>query len=168
MVYLAKADHVDLKEQLNLQLGAKGSHTVINYGARPWIRLGSTDEVHYMDIVDIDQYDAVLGTTFCMAHNVVLDMKQCKVWVDGREVPTVNPYGANDEVDRAVQNLLIDEEIRQSLDPPDERLKELRVKWMTEYDDILWPPLLELLPMREVNHSIPLIDPELKIKYHLP
>ena len=88
MVYLAKADHVDLKEQLNLQLGAKGSHTVINYGAWPWIRLGSTDEVHYMDIVDIDQYDAVLGTTFCMAHNVVLDMKQCKVWVDGREVPT--------------------------------------------------------------------------------
>ena len=88
MAYLAKADHVNLKEQLNLQLGAKGSRTVINYGARPRIRIGSVDEVYYMDVVDIDRYDAVLGTTFCMAHNVVLDMKKRKVWVDGQEVPT--------------------------------------------------------------------------------
>ena len=88
MAYLAKADRVDLKEQLNLQLGAKGSRTVINYGARPRIRIGSVDEVYYMDVVDIDRYDAVLGTTFCMAHNVVLDMKKRKVWVDGQEVPT--------------------------------------------------------------------------------
>ncbi|TFY50365.1 hypothetical protein EVJ58_g11078 [Rhodofomes roseus] len=60
LAYLAKADRVDLKEQINLQLGTKGSRTTINYGALPHIHVGPVNNVNYMDVVDIDRYDMVL------------------------------------------------------------------------------------------------------------
>ncbi|KAH9843753.1 uncharacterized protein C8Q71DRAFT_673413, partial [Rhodofomes roseus] len=87
LAYLAKADRVDLKEQINLQLGTKGSRTTINYGALPHIHVGPVNNVNYMDVVDIDRYDMVLGTTFCSKHNVVLDFRRRKVWIDGVDIP---------------------------------------------------------------------------------
>ncbi|KAH9832163.1 uncharacterized protein C8Q71DRAFT_714326 [Rhodofomes roseus] len=87
LAYLAKADRVDLKEQINLQLGTKGSRTTINYGALPRIRIGPIDGVNYMDVVDIDRYDVVLGTTFCNEHNVVLDFRKREIWIDGVAIP---------------------------------------------------------------------------------
>ena len=67
--------------------------------------------------------------------------------------------GINDEVERAMMNVLKDEEIRQTLDTEPER-RALREKWLKECEDIMRPPPLELPPFREINHSIPLIDPE--------
>ncbi|KAH9831487.1 uncharacterized protein C8Q71DRAFT_689499, partial [Rhodofomes roseus] len=87
LAFLAKADRVDLREPLNLQLGTKGSRTTINYGARPRIQVGPVNGVNYMDVVDIDQYDVVLGTTFCIKHNVVLDFRNHSIWVDGVAIP---------------------------------------------------------------------------------
>ena len=87
LAYLSKADRVDLKEQINLQLGTKGSRTTINYGALPKITVGPVNNVNYVDVVDIDRYDMVLGTTFCNAHNVVLDFRTRKIWIDGVDIP---------------------------------------------------------------------------------
>jgi hypothetical protein len=41
-------------------------------------------------------------------------------------------------------------------------------RWFTEYADILnrVPPVL--LPLREINHRIPLIDKNKQYNYHLP
>ena len=79
----------------------------------------------------------------------------------------LDPFGMNDEVERAVLNLLNDEEIRQTLDT-DPKTSVLREKWLQTCKDIMRPPPLELPPFREINHSIPLIDPKLQHKYRLP
>ncbi|TFY52055.1 hypothetical protein EVJ58_g10224, partial [Rhodofomes roseus] len=60
----------------------------------------------------------------------------------------LDPYGTNDEVDRAVRNLLIDEEIRQSL-KADPQLDALHEKWLKECEDIMRPPPPGLPPYRE-------------------
>ena len=78
-----------------------------------------------------------------------------------------NPNRPHNEVERAVRSFIKDEEIRQTLDT-DPKLSALREKWLHECEDIMKPPPLELPPFREINHSIPLIDPNLQHKYRLP
>ena len=87
LAYLAKASRVDLTEPVNLQLGTKGSRTTIHYGARPRIKIGPVNDIVYFDVIDVDRYDLILGTTFCRQHNVVLDFAKNKIWVDGIAVP---------------------------------------------------------------------------------
>ncbi|OSC99718.1 hypothetical protein PYCCODRAFT_1372543 [Trametes coccinea BRFM310] len=86
--YICKAGRIDLKEPVGLQLGTKGSRTRINFGVQASIELGPVHELHYFDVVDIDKYDAILGTVFCHQHNVVLDFGKNRITVRGHNVPT--------------------------------------------------------------------------------
>ncbi|KAL7280491.1 hypothetical protein ACG7TL_005423 [Trametes sanguinea] len=56
---------IDLKEPVGLQLGTKGSCTCINYSAQATLQVGKLKQDQYFDVVDIDKYDMILGTTFC-------------------------------------------------------------------------------------------------------
>ena len=47
-------------------------------------------------------------------------------------------------------------------------IPRLREQWLDRYSDILGPIPLELPPLREVNHHIPLIDEDIRYNYHLP
>lgn len=85
--YLCKASRIDLKEPMGLQLGTKGSRTKINFGAQASIALGNICETHYFDVVDIDKYDAILGTVFCRQYGVVLDFAKNRVVMNGKEIP---------------------------------------------------------------------------------
>lgn len=84
--YVSKADRIDLRDQMNLQLGTKGSRTRINHGARAKLRVGPVNEACYFDVVDIDRYDVILGTPFLKKHNVVLNFKTRTVIIDGVNV----------------------------------------------------------------------------------
>ncbi|OBZ68533.1 hypothetical protein A0H81_11671 [Grifola frondosa] len=87
VAYLALADRIDLQEQVGLQLGTKGSRTRINYGARPRIVVGPVNTVHYLDVVDIDRYDLILGTVFCNTYGVSLDFETHTICIKGTEIP---------------------------------------------------------------------------------
>ena len=50
----------------------------------------------------------------------------------------------------------------------EEDIPRLREQWFQKYSDMLGGAPLELLPLREVNHSIPLIDEGKRYMYHLP
>ncbi|KAL7281607.1 hypothetical protein ACG7TL_004924 [Trametes sanguinea] len=91
LAYMCKADRMDLKEPVGLQLGTKGSRTRINYGARATLQVGKLKQSQYFDAVDIDKYDLILGTTFCRKHNVVLDFAKDQVLVDGERVALFRP-----------------------------------------------------------------------------
>ncbi|KAL7281626.1 hypothetical protein ACG7TL_004943 [Trametes sanguinea] len=91
LAYMCKADRIDLKEPVGLQLGTKGSRTRINYGARATLQVGKLKQSQYFDVVDIDKYDLILGTTFCRKHNVVLDFAKDQVLVDGERVALFRP-----------------------------------------------------------------------------
>ena len=84
------ADRIKLEEQVGLQLGARGSRTKISFGAKARLSIGPVDEDYYMDVVDIDRYDLILGTPFFRKHNVVLDFRNHTIRIDGREVPVYN------------------------------------------------------------------------------
>ena len=47
-------------------------------------------------------------------------------------------------------------------------LQKLHTHWFTKYADIMNGVPLELLPLREINHRIPLIEENKKYHYHLP
>ncbi|KAL7284386.1 hypothetical protein ACG7TL_001676 [Trametes sanguinea] len=97
LAYVCKADRIDLKEPVGLQLGTKGSRTRINYGARAMLQVGKLKQSQYFDVVDIDKYDLILETTFCRKHNVVLDFAKDQVLVDGERVALFRPES---QVDR--------------------------------------------------------------------
>lgn len=75
MAHIAQAERVKLKEQVGLQLGCIGSQTKINYGAWVNLTVGPVSQKHYVDVVNIDRYDLILGTVFCHKHGVVLDFQ---------------------------------------------------------------------------------------------
>lgn len=87
LAYLSRADRIDLAEPVGLQLGTKGSKTRINYGAQAELRVGSVKTTQYFDVVDIDKYDIILGTTFCRKHGVVLDFGSNTVKINGKTLP---------------------------------------------------------------------------------
>ena len=87
MAYISRADRIELAEPVGLQLGTKGSRTRINYGAQAELRMGSVKTTQYFDVVDIDKYDIILGTTFCREHGVVLDFRNNSVLVNGKSLP---------------------------------------------------------------------------------
>jgi hypothetical protein len=64
-----------LMEQVPLQLGTSGSRSKINYGVHTNIVYGSVDTNHYFNVININRYDAVLGTLFMRKHGIVLDFE---------------------------------------------------------------------------------------------
>lgn len=85
--YLCQASRIDLQEPVGLQLGTKGSRTKINFGAQAEIALGAVRNVHYFDVVDIDKYDAILGTVFCRTYGIVLDFANDRVLIGKQSIP---------------------------------------------------------------------------------
>ena len=84
---IVNADKIELDEQVNLQLGTKGSRTKINYGTRVNLKVGPVNERTYFDMVDIDRYDAILGTPFLTEHKVAMDFGQRTMAIDGVDIP---------------------------------------------------------------------------------
>lgn len=84
---IVKADRIDLKNQVQLQLGTKGSRTRINHGTRVNVKVGPVNESVYFDIVDIDRYDAILGMPFLTKHKVKMDMGTRSLTINGVNIP---------------------------------------------------------------------------------
>jgi hypothetical protein len=80
----------ELKEQVPLQLGTRGSQSKINYGTKACIKYGPIEVNQYFDIVNIDRYDVTLGTIFMRKHGIILDFKRNQVRIGDRELPTLH------------------------------------------------------------------------------
>ncbi|KAJ7093012.1 hypothetical protein B0H15DRAFT_947821 [Mycena belliarum] len=64
---------IPLDEQITLQLGCVGSRSKISFGTRVPVDFGGVRGYVYFDQVNLDRYDAVIGTPFMNRHGVVLD-----------------------------------------------------------------------------------------------
>ena len=84
---IVKVDHIDLKNQVQLQLGTKGSRTKINHSTQVNVKVGPINELVYFDIVDIDRYNAILGMPFLTKHKVKLDLGTRTLFIDGVNIP---------------------------------------------------------------------------------
>jgi hypothetical protein len=76
-----------LTKQVALQLGCVGSRGSINYGVCPTISFTSIKEQpYYLDVVNIDQYDCILGTPFMQKYNIGLDFGNNAIIVHDQKV----------------------------------------------------------------------------------
>jgi hypothetical protein len=79
----------ELMEQVPVQLGTRGSQSKINYGTKTCIKYGHINVNHYFDIVNIDRYDAILGTVFMRNHRIILDFKWNKIGHGQKVLPAL-------------------------------------------------------------------------------
>jgi hypothetical protein len=82
----------DLESPVPLQLGTKGSKSTITYGTNVEVKpAGSLTTVEYMDIINIDRYDAILGIPYMSKHGIVLNLRARTIqFPDGTIVPSLN------------------------------------------------------------------------------
>ena len=74
----AKIEPFPLDKPIGIQLAVAGSKSVINYGANATIKYEGRELKEYFDIINIDYYDAILGTPFLRKHEVIIDfMNNC-------------------------------------------------------------------------------------------
>jgi hypothetical protein len=81
---------VQLENLVTLQLGMVGSRSMINFGARTHLELGPVREDDtYLDVINIDRYDMIIGTPFMRKHGLVLDFNMNLLRIRGEIVPTL-------------------------------------------------------------------------------
>ena len=69
----AKIEPFPLDKPIGIQLAITGSKSVINYGMNMTIKYEGREVKEYFDIINIDYYDAILGTPFLRKHEVIID-----------------------------------------------------------------------------------------------
>ena len=88
---VAKAPKFELENPAVLQLGCVGSRSRINYGTKVPVVIGQFTNDVYFDIVNLDRYDAVLGTPFMRKYGVRLDFSNGAVQLANEKIATLTP-----------------------------------------------------------------------------
>ncbi|KAH9942793.1 hypothetical protein B0H21DRAFT_884497 [Amylocystis lapponica] len=95
---------VELENPALLQLGCVGSRSRINFGATVSMTLGDAAHDVYLDVVNLDRYDVVLGTPFMRRFGAVLNFGAGALHVNGVLVRALDPeeeeHGANRRIRR--------------------------------------------------------------------
>jgi hypothetical protein len=87
---VAKVKIKELENPVPLQLGTVGSRSMINFGATTRLELGPiTDNDAYLDVVNIDRYDMIVGTPFMRKHGLVLDFEKDTLSKRGTPITTL-------------------------------------------------------------------------------
>nr|VWO96523.1 Uncharacterized protein [Ganoderma boninense] len=88
---VAGARTFELENPAILQLGCVGSRSRISFGTQVPIELGESPVDAYLDVVNLDRYDVVLGTPFMRRHGVVLDFARGTVQVGQETYQSLQP-----------------------------------------------------------------------------
>ena len=87
---VAKLKVMQLENLVPLQLGMVGSHSMINFRAWTQLELGlARGDDAYLDVVNIDQYNMIIGTPFMCKHGLVLDFEKDTLTMWGEVIPTL-------------------------------------------------------------------------------
>ena len=82
----AKIEPFLLDKPIGIQLAVTGSKSVINYGANATIKYEGRELKEYFNIINIDFYDAILGTAFLRKHKVIIDFRNNCLWIKDKIV----------------------------------------------------------------------------------
>ncbi|KAI0045611.1 hypothetical protein FA95DRAFT_1495321 [Auriscalpium vulgare] len=87
--HVAKLDVFQLKEPMTLQLGCVGSRSRVNFGTRSAMTTRDKTFPCFLDIVNIEHYDVILGTPFLKEYRVILDFERDLVRIGDIEIPAL-------------------------------------------------------------------------------
>ncbi|KAF8236988.1 hypothetical protein L208DRAFT_1249811 [Tricholoma matsutake] len=151
----------EFEEPVPLQLSTVGSRSKINFGLFTDFEIGGVVNTHYFDVVNINRYDATLGTMFMRKHGIVLDFEHDEVRIKGKRLNTVIE-GPNTFMQARWHA------IRHPTAKKVRDLDNIVPKWKQSCQDILSRVPDKLPPLREINHHIPLVDEKKKYNYYFP
>ncbi|EKM82274.1 hypothetical protein AGABI1DRAFT_89140 [Agaricus bisporus var. burnettii JB137-S8] len=80
----------NLEDPHLLQLATIGSKSVIKFGADVTMKIGKCVIDDYLDIVNFDRYNLILGAGFMRSNNVVLDFKNNGIEIQGYQVEAID------------------------------------------------------------------------------
>jgi gag-polyprotein putative aspartyl protease/Zinc knuckle len=87
---VAKLEVMQLENPVPLQLGTVGSRSMINFGTKTRLELGPINEHDaYLDVVNIDRYDMIVGTPFMRKHGLVLNFADDTLSTKGEIIQTL-------------------------------------------------------------------------------
>ena len=86
---VAKVKAFALEKPVGLQLGCVGSRSSINFGVRTDVSIGKHSQKLYMDVVNIDHYDVILGVPSLQQYGTQLDFAKEVIVINGDEIPSL-------------------------------------------------------------------------------
>lgn len=137
----------ELEKALPVQLAVQGSRARVSLGCKAQIRYQAVDEERHFDIINLLNYDLILGTPFMFQHKVVLGLNPTTIVIgsgpalpiEGKRVRILESRAAEIYEDKLEEARIL--------------LREYAAPICQEASDAPLPPL------RAVNHTIPLKDP---------
>ncbi|KAJ7591721.1 hypothetical protein C8J56DRAFT_1130929, partial [Mycena floridula] len=80
-----------LEKEIPLILGTAGSKSVINRGGYATFDFpGVENDLMYVDVINLDKYDATIGTTGMRRWGIVMDMVNDTIWIGGKPWKALN------------------------------------------------------------------------------
>jgi hypothetical protein len=140
--------HIKLAKPLTVQLAVQGSRSKVNYRTKVLLHYQEISFERYFDIINLQNYDLILGTPFLFQHQVLVGLNESQVVIGSRDPLLLKGTQVQVLESRAAEAL--EEQINTVRRQLYELAKPLCVK-ASETD---------LPPLRAINHQIPLIDPE--------
>ncbi|OCH83771.1 hypothetical protein OBBRIDRAFT_742726, partial [Obba rivulosa] len=136
----------ELEKPFPVHLAVQGSRAKINMGCKAEIRYQLVREQQYFDIVNLLNYDLILGTPFWFQHNLVVGLN-----------PTTVIVGSPNALPMEGPRLRVLES--KAAEVFEEDLEAARVKLMAYVEDICVDTSdTPLPPLQAINHTIPLKD----------
>ncbi|TFK20220.1 hypothetical protein FA15DRAFT_600125, partial [Coprinopsis marcescibilis] len=139
---------VKLERPIDVHLAVQGSRTKVKYGVKPRFKYQEIDEKRHFDIINLSNYDLILGIPFLFQHQILVGLNPFHVVVGSNESQPMEG--------KAVNKLFV-----RSLEPHinkiEQACRELKAYALQVCKSALDTPLP---PLRKINHRIPLIEPE--------
>ncbi|OCH88440.1 hypothetical protein OBBRIDRAFT_734482, partial [Obba rivulosa] len=136
----------ELEKPLPVHLAVQGSRAKINLGCNAEVRYQTIREQRYFDIINLLNYDLILGTSFLFQHQIFIGFNPAKVVVGSAEARPMEGKSIRVLESRAADVL-------------GDRLEEAR-RYLHEYAAPICKEAQDspLPPLRDINHTIPLKD----------
>jgi hypothetical protein len=89
-----------IETTITLQLGTAGSRSKINYGTNTSVKYGTLQSEEYLDVINLDRFDAIIGTKYMRKHGISLDFAQNVIRIRNKIAPTLSAMEETAEVER--------------------------------------------------------------------
>ena len=137
-----------LEMPLALQLAVQGSQSKVNYIVIAQLQYQDINEKRTFDFINLSSYDLILGTLWMHQHQVCIGFNPARVVI-----------GSDNSLPLKVGNdtkLMV-----HAITPADQDIKKAREE-LRQYAAMLCKEMAntDLPPLREINHTIPLVDIE--------
>jgi hypothetical protein len=147
--------HTELNKQIPLQLAVQGLHPKINCGTVVQFKYQNINCPKYFDIINIFDYDLILGTLFLFQHKSILTINLPSI-----EICSDVPLDITSEFTmklHAGATALASEDLQKVHDD---------LHWYAESKGLYVDPgTAPLPPFHTINHEILLVDPDLVIPW---